>query len=241
MRAQRRYLAEGKSLWDHPHRQGLVLYPGYLILCCSNIYWLLSIQFIHIHAHVYFHVLCYVLRLKCSVGDKLIFFLQMVRRCFQIWYFNTKLDSENLKIQVPKINVQHQAHNNQKLKRPKNSQEQLIQTTTKFRQKLPKHQNKKRGKRKKATNQNQKRDFGLLPSSSFLYFCFGGFCPKKRRKGFWLVAFLLFPIFLFWWFGGFCPNKRRKGFWLVTFFFFPIFLFWCFGGFCPNLVVVWIN
>ena len=35
--------------------------------------------------------------------------------------FKTKLDSENLKIQVPKINVQHPTHKNQKLKRPKNS------------------------------------------------------------------------------------------------------------------------
>ena len=46
--------------------------------------------------------------------------------------FKTKLDSVS-KIQVPKINVQHQIHYNQKLKRlQKVSQEQLIQTTTKF-------------------------------------------------------------------------------------------------------------
>ena len=61
--------------------------------------------------------------------------------------FKTKLDSEILKIQVQKINVQHEIHNNQKLKRLKNSQEQLIQTTTKFGQKTPKHQNKNRGKK----------------------------------------------------------------------------------------------
>ena len=48
----------------------------------------------------------------------------------------TFLCRNNLKIQVPKINVQHQIHYNQNLKRlHKNSQEQLIQTTTKFGQK----------------------------------------------------------------------------------------------------------